>query len=318
MRGVAHNSRVLNLRLRFERVGPVERSGFEEGQSDVEVTPESSPVHESIPGCRRGGGRLCDRRDQVVGSGHRGQRHRPHRRGRASTAEAAPTSASSSRCPASRSPTWSIPTPARIKKRLDQIAKNRAAGTGDRSRHSPRARGQVGRRHLGRHAQSLARLDHDLGLPGGQGRLRRKTVQPQRPRRPDRRRGRRGATIGSSSTARRAVPAATGPWPSRRSSRASSASCWSLGPCATSRAAASASNPSPTPPERARFRHLARPGTAAAVSRQPGPLQLALVLGLRQRRHRQPGRPSDGHRPLADPGRELERPRPARRFPRPS
>ena len=50
-----------------------------------------------------------------------------------------------------------------------------------------------------------------------------------------------------------------------------------------------------------RFRHLARPGAQAAVSREPGPLQLALVLGFRQRRHRQPGRPPDGHRPLADP-----------------
>ena len=37
------------------------------GQSDVEVTPESSPVHESIPGRGRGGGRLCHRRDEVVG-----------------------------------------------------------------------------------------------------------------------------------------------------------------------------------------------------------------------------------------------------------
>ena len=37
---------------------------------------------------------------------------------------------------------------------------------------------------------------------------------------------------------------------------------------------------------------------------QPGPLQLALVLGLRQRRHRQPGRPRDGHRPLGDPRRD--------------
>ncbi len=54
-------------------------------------------------------------------------------------------------------------------------------------------------------------------------------------------------------------------------------------------------------PARARFQHLARPGARAAVPRQPGPLQLALVLGFRQRRHRQPGRPPDGHRPLADP-----------------
>ncbi len=31
-------------------------------------------------------------------------------------------------------------------------------------------------------------------------------------------------------------------------------------------------------------------------TREPLPLQLALVLGLRQRRHRQPGHPPDGHR----------------------
>ena len=64
-----------------------------------------------------------------------------------------------------------------------------------------------------------------------------------------------------------------------------------------------------------RLQHLARPGARAAVQRQPRPLQLALVLGFRQRRHRQPGRPPDGHRPLADP-----RPRrpAARPFPRPS
>ena len=43
---------------------------------------------------------------------------------------------------------------------------------------------------LGRHAQPLALADHHLGLPGGQGRLRREAVQPQRPRRPHRRRGR--------------------------------------------------------------------------------------------------------------------------------
>ena len=55
---------------------------------------------------------------------------------------------------------------------------------------------------------------------------------------------------------------------------------------------------------RGRFQHLAWPGPAAGLSRQPGPLQLALVLGLRQRRHRQPGRTSDGHRPLADPRNE--------------
>ena len=62
-----------------------------------------------------------------------------------------------------------------------------------------------------------------------------------------------GATIGSSSTARRAVPAATGRWPPRRFSRASLASFWSLVRFATSREAASASSRSPAPPEQLAF-----------------------------------------------------------------
>ena len=79
------------------------------------ITPESSPVHESIPGRRRGGGGLCDRRDQVVGPDHRGQRHDPYRRGRAQRARRRRTSASSARCQASRSPIWSIPTRGRTR-----------------------------------------------------------------------------------------------------------------------------------------------------------------------------------------------------------
>ena len=44
---------------------------------------------------------------------------------------------------------------------------------------------------------------------------------------------------------------------------------------------------------------------------QPLPLQLALELGLRQRRHGQPGRPRDGHGPLG-PGRGLAHARSSR------
>ena len=73
--------------------------------------------------------------------------------------------------------------------------------------------------------------------------------------------------------------------------------------------------PITTPPEQLAFDIWLGPGPATAVSRQPGPLQLALVLGLRQRRYRQPGRPSDGHRTLADPGRQLERAWRQRDFP---
>src|SRR5439155_381554 len=55
-------------------------------------------------------------------------------------------------------------------------------------------------------------------------------------------------------------------------------------------------------------------GPAAALPREPRPLPLALVLGLRQRRHRQPGRPPDGRRPLDDPRRHAaqDRPEPGR------
>ena len=48
------------------------------------------------------------------------------------------------------------------------------------------------------------------------------------------------------------------------------------------------------PPGRGRFRSLAGARTRAVVSCQSGSLQLALVLGFRQWRHRQPGRPRDG------------------------
>ena len=46
------------------------------------------------------------------------------------------------------------------------------------------------------------------------------------------------------------------------------------------------------------------PAPQHAVHRQPVSLQLALVLGLRQRRHRQPGHPPGGHGALG-PGREV-------------
>ena len=46
------------------------------------------------------------------------------------------------------------------------------------------------------------------------------------------------------------------------------------------------------------FRPVARPGAAAAVPRERRALQLALVLGFRQRRDRQPGRTPDGYCPL--------------------
>ena len=46
------------------------------------------------------------------------------------------------------------------------------------------------------------------------------------------------------------------------------------------------------------LRSVARSGAGARVHAEPLPLQLALVLGLRQRRPRQPGHPPGGHRAL--------------------
>ena len=66
---------------------------------------------------------------------------------------------------------------------------------------------------------------------------------------------------------------------------------------ATSRATASArsSGPQQPPPTRG-LRPLARPGAAeAGRCASTVPLRLALVLGLRRRRPRQPGHPPDGH-----------------------
>ena len=66
------------------------------------------------------------------------------------------------------------------------------------------------------------------------------------------------------------------------------ASCWSLERSATSRVAQSASIRA----LRLLPRSISTSGSArrrAGLSCQPGPLQLALVLGFRQRRHRQPG-----------------------------
>ena len=49
---------------------------------------------------------------------------------------------------------------------------------------------------------------------------------------------------------------------------------------------------------RSPLRSLARPGARARIHAQPFPLQLALVLGLRQRRFRQPGHSPGGCLPL--------------------
>ena len=67
---------------------------------------------------------------------------------------------------------------------------------------------------------------------------------------------------------------------------------------AASRAGASASSRSSRRRRTLDFNLWLGPAPEQPYHEQPGPLQLALVLGHRQRRHRQPGRAPDGHRPL--------------------
>ncbi len=184
------------------------------------------------------------------------------------------------------------------------------AGKGQRPKtvagRPPRSRGQGTRRHLDRHAQPLARPDDRLGLPGGQGRLRREAVPAttstrggspsKRPAKYDR--------IVQHGTQNRSNPA-SGRRSPRRSSRASTASSTSpRGLLLQVRARASGSSRDKPRARGHRLQPLDRPGPRAPVQREPGPLQLALVLGLRQRRHRQPGGPRDGQGPLADPRRD--------------
>ena len=51
-------------------------------------------------------------------------------------------------------------------------------------------------------------------------------------------------------------------------------------------------------PEGRRLRSVERAGADQAAHAPQVPLRLALAMGLRQRRHGQPGHPPDGHRPL--------------------
>ena len=83
----------------------------------------------------------------------------------------------------------------------------------------------------------------------------------------------------------------------------STASSSSPAGSATSPARSIGVKPDTDAPEQVDFNLWLGPAPEQPVQRQLRPLQLALVLGLRQRRHRQPGRPPDGHRPLDDPRR---------------
>ena len=107
-----------------------------------------------------------------------------------------------------------------------------------------------------------------------------------------------GSTTGSSRPARSAAATRASRTRSPFCARASSGrSTWPRG-FATSRAGSIGHKADSAVPAGRRLRPLARAGPRAAVQPQSVPLQLALVLGLRQRRPRQPGHPSDGPGPL--------------------
>ena len=92
-----------------------------------------------------------------------------------------------------------------------------------------------------------------LGLPGGQGRVRRKAVQPQHRRRAGGWSRRRRSTIASCSTARRIARTRNGPgkWPRRAA--ASTGGCWSLTATPASRGRASDSKLPSEPPKELNF-----------------------------------------------------------------
>ena len=97
-------------------------------------------------------------------------------------------------------------------------------------------------------------------------------------------------------------------WPASWCATAGSARCrrcWSAFPSRTIRRAKPV--PDSDPPQRARLRHVARPGSAAAVQREPRALQLPLLLGLLRRPDDQLWGAPPRHRPVG-PGHGRQRP----------
>ena len=166
------------------------------------------------------------------------------------------------------------------------------------------------RRHLDRHAQPLAHADRRSGparpARTSTSRSRARTIFSKRKQivaaaRKYNRMVQQGSQIRSSRPCRK---------PCRRCATASSAMSTWRAACATNGATPSATpSPSPVPAGRG-LRPVARPRAHAPVHAESLPLQLALVLGLRQRRPRQPGHPPGGYRALG-PGREVSRRRSA-------
>ena len=219
----------------------------------------------------------------------------------ASTAGAARTSTSSAgmKDVAGHLPDRSRHAAVRESRRASEDPRRAASEPQVRAGHPQGAGRQEPRRRLHRHAQPLALADDHLGLPGRQGRVRREAAAATTSSKAASASRRRASTsrIVQHGTQQRSS-AAAGRARSPPCRRASTASCWCRkGYCCKPRWSIGTSD------RRSRraglgLRPLARPGARAAVSRQPGPLQLALVLGHRQRRHRQPGRARDGRRPL--------------------
>ena len=266
-------------------------------------------------GRRRGGGGLRDRRDQVVGTGHRGQRHDPHRRRRAQRAGRSHVGEFAT-MPGVEITYLVDPDTRTYDKRLKQV-ESISSKAGKSDGRAP-ATVQDIRRVLDDKkvdAVSVATPNHWHSLMTIWACQAGKDVYVEKPCSHNVHEGR--IAVEAARQYNRIVQHGTqsrssqrmGPGRRGRSGRASSASSWSRGPSATSRAGASASSRSPRRPSELDFDIWLGPAPQAAVPRQPRPLQLALVLGFRQRRHRQPGRPPDGHRPLADPARSSGRER---------
>ncbi len=156
-----------------------------------------------------------------------------------------------------------------------------------------------------RHAQPLARPGRHLGHAGRQGRLRREAGQPQRQRRPAHRRGR--PQVQPDLPDRHAEPQqhrhARG---DRRScTPASSArSTLARGLCYKPRGSiGKVDGAAAAVPTTIDYDLWCGPAPMKPLMRKQPALRLALDLGLRQRRPRQPGHPPDGQGPLG-PGQE--------------
>ena len=188
--------------------------------------------------------------------------------------------------------------------------KHRREGPGSdaevRTGHPQSRRRQGHRHHLHRHAEPLALAGRHLGPAKRQERLRRKAGQPQR---------QRGPAQSSRSPARRtafarrarraaAAPASSRPCSSSRDGKLGKISV-ARGLCYKPRGSIGKVDGSQQTAQDGRLRSLVRAGPDEAGDAQAAPLRLALVLGLRQRRPRQPGHPRDGQGPLGLDKNEL-------------